>query len=33
MQNAVPLGLGAMAAIVGLTDEQVKTLCEARQSA
>lgn len=27
MQNAVPLGLGAMAAIVGLTDEQVKTLC------
>ncbi|MCE0723937.1 MULTISPECIES: ACP S-malonyltransferase [Legionella] len=28
MQNAVPLGLGAMAAIVGLTDEQVKTLCE-----
>lgn len=28
MQNAVPLGLGAMAAIVGLTDEQVKTLCD-----
>ncbi|MCW8399598.1 ACP S-malonyltransferase [Legionella sp. PATHC038] len=28
MQNAVPLGLGAMAAIVGLTDEQVKALCE-----
>ncbi|MCW8418828.1 ACP S-malonyltransferase [Fluoribacter dumoffii] len=27
MQNAVPLGLGAMAAIVGLTDEQVNTLC------
>lgn len=28
MQSAVPLGLGAMAAIVGLTDEQVKSLCE-----
>ncbi|AWN74461.1 ACP S-malonyltransferase [Legionella anisa] len=28
MQNAVPLGLGSMAAIVGLTDEQVKTLCD-----
>jgi [acyl-carrier-protein] S-malonyltransferase len=28
MQQAIPLGLGAMAAIVGLTDEQVKTLCE-----
>ncbi|MBI2786494.1 MAG: ACP S-malonyltransferase [Legionella longbeachae] len=28
MQNAVPLGLGAMAAIVGLTDEQVNDLCE-----
>ncbi|KTD00800.1 ACP S-malonyltransferase [Fluoribacter gormanii] len=28
MQNAIPLGLGAMAAIVGLTDEQVKSLCE-----
>ncbi|CAM2898344.1 ACP S-malonyltransferase [Legionella worsleiensis] len=27
MQNAIPLGLGAMAAIVGLTDEQVNTLC------
>lgn len=27
MQNAVPLGLGAMAAIVGLTDEQVSALC------
>ncbi|ARM32204.1 ACP S-malonyltransferase [Legionella longbeachae] len=28
MQNAVPLGLGAMAALVGLTDEQVKDLCD-----
>jgi [acyl-carrier-protein] S-malonyltransferase len=28
MQGSVPLGLGAMAAIVGLSDEQVKTLCE-----
>lgn len=28
MQNAVPLGLGAMAALVGLTDEQVKSLCD-----
>lgn len=28
MQNAIPLGLGAMAAIVGLTDEQVKDLCK-----
>ncbi|KTD73131.1 ACP S-malonyltransferase [Legionella tucsonensis] len=28
MQNAVPLGMGAMAAIVGLTDEEVKTLCD-----
>lgn len=28
MQDAVPLGLGAMAAIVGLTDEHVKNLCE-----
>jgi [acyl-carrier-protein] S-malonyltransferase len=28
MQNAIPLGLGAMAAIVGLSDEQVKDLCE-----
>ncbi|WP_115701562.1 ACP S-malonyltransferase [Legionella sainthelensi] len=28
MQNAVPLGLGAMAALVGLTDEQVKNLCD-----
>jgi len=28
MQNAIPLGVGAMAAIVGLSDEQVKNLCE-----
>jgi [acyl-carrier-protein] S-malonyltransferase len=28
MQENVPLGLGAMAAIVGLTDEQVETLCQ-----
>lgn len=28
MQNAVPLGKGAMAAIVGLTDDQVAILCE-----
>ena len=28
MQNAVPLGLGAMAAIIGLSDEVVQTLCE-----
>lgn len=27
MQDAVPLGLGAMAAIVGLTDEEVQSLC------
>lgn len=27
MQKAVPLGLGAMAAIVGLTDDQVNHLC------
>lgn len=27
MQSAVPLGIGAMAAIVGLTDEQVNDLC------
>ncbi|MFI4962995.1 MAG: ACP S-malonyltransferase [Legionellales bacterium] len=27
MQRAVPLGMGAMAAIVGLTDEQVATIC------
>ncbi|HAT6977847.1 TPA: ACP S-malonyltransferase [Legionella pneumophila] len=28
MQNAIPLGEGAMAAIVGLSDEQVRSLCE-----
>lgn len=28
MQNAMPLGLGAMAAVVGLTDEQVGSLCQ-----
>ena len=28
MQQAIPLGLGAMAAIVGLTDEQVDALCQ-----
>lgn len=28
MQNAVPMGLGAMAAIVGLSDEEVGKLCE-----
>lgn len=27
MQQAVPMGSGAMAAVVGLTDEQVSTLC------
>jgi [acyl-carrier-protein] S-malonyltransferase len=27
MQNAIPLGMGAMAAIVGLDDEQVNELC------
>lgn len=27
MQHAVPMGMGAMAAIVGLTDEQVNALC------
>jgi [acyl-carrier-protein] S-malonyltransferase len=33
MQEAVPLGVGEMAAIVGLTDEQVEHLCrEASQS-
>lgn len=33
MQSAVPLGLGAMAAVVGLTDEQVALVCdEASQS-
>lgn len=28
MQNAVPIGQGAMAAIVGLTDEEVQHLCD-----
>jgi [acyl-carrier-protein] S-malonyltransferase len=28
MQETVPLGQGAMAAIVGLTDEEVQTLCQ-----
>ncbi len=28
MQNAVPLGQGAMAAIVGLSDEEVLNLCK-----
>ncbi len=28
MQQTIPLGLGAMAAIVGLTDEQVRLICE-----
>lgn len=28
MQAAIPLGQGAMAAIIGLTDEQVQTLCQ-----
>lgn len=28
MQNAVPAGVGAMAAILGLTDEQVQSVCE-----
>ncbi len=28
MQQSIPLGLGAMAAIVGLSDEQVQSLCE-----
>lgn len=33
MQNAAPLGQGAMAAIIGLSDEQVKNLClEASQA-
>lgn len=27
MQQAIPLGIGAMAAVVGLTDEQVNELC------
>jgi [acyl-carrier-protein] S-malonyltransferase len=29
MQDTVPLGVGAMAAIVGLTDQQVEQLCQA----
>lgn len=29
MQQAIPIGKGAMAAIVGLTDEQVNTICVA----
>lgn len=28
MQNAVPMGLGAMAAIVGLSDDEVSNLCD-----
>lgn len=28
MQSAVPVGVGAMAAVLGLEDEQVKTVCE-----
>lgn len=28
MQNAIPMGMGAMAAVVGLTDEQVSALCD-----
>lgn len=28
MQHAIPLGIGAMAAVVGLSDEQVQTLCD-----
>lgn len=28
MQSSIPLGHGAMAAVVGLTDEQVNTLCQ-----
>lgn len=32
MQQTVPLGQGAMAAIVGLTDEQVQQLCEEASS-
>lgn len=28
MQNAIPTGMGAMAAVVGLTDEQVSALCD-----
>lgn len=33
MQNAIPLGVGAMAAVVGLSDEQVRSLCEQASSA
>ncbi|HAU1151468.1 TPA: ACP S-malonyltransferase [Legionella pneumophila] len=33
MQNAIPLGEGAMAAIVGLSDEQVRSLCEEASTA
>lgn len=33
MQNAIPLGEGAMAAVVGLSDEQVRSLCEQASSA
>ncbi|HEH5972089.1 TPA: ACP S-malonyltransferase [Legionella pneumophila] len=33
MQNAIPLGEGAMAAIVGLSDEQVCSLCEQASTA
>ncbi|HAU1192646.1 TPA: ACP S-malonyltransferase [Legionella pneumophila] len=33
MQNAIPLGEGAMAAIVGLSDEQVRSLCEQASTA
>ena len=29
MQDTVPLGAGAMAAVIGLTDEQVEQLCQA----
>ncbi|KGP63927.1 malonyl CoA-ACP transacylase [Legionella norrlandica] len=32
MQNAIPLGEGAMAAIVGLSDEQIRSLCEQASS-
>ncbi|HAT8123036.1 ACP S-malonyltransferase [Legionella pneumophila serogroup 1] len=32
MQNAIPLGEGAMAAIVGLSDEQVRSLCDEQAS-
>jgi [acyl-carrier-protein] S-malonyltransferase len=32
MQNAIPLGKGAMAAVVGLTDDQVRTLCQQASS-